>query len=190
MGMGVEVRGRSMRRPARVCDAGLLGGVKIGFLLEHEDPSRRLGDRHARIADNRHTGRVVPPVLQTTKAPIYYVLNLMTKYAETHRFKARDFVIELEKVLARRLDGILYNTAVPGRGFQKAYAQQKAQLVRVDQADGWWEDRKLISADLLDTAGGVVRHDAFKLAAAIDALTDDLVAAKQARACGRSANQR
>ena len=136
---------------------------------------------------------IVPGVteaLQTTKAPIYYVLNLMTKYAETHRFKARDFVIELEKVLARRLDGILYNTAVPGKGFQKAYAQQKAQLVRVDQADGWWEDRKLISADLLDTAGGVVRHDAFKLAAAIDALTDDLVAAKQARACGRSANQR
>ncbi len=122
---------------------------------------------------------IVPGVteaLRKTRAPIYYVLNLMTKYAETHRFKARDFVIELEKVLERRLDGVVYNTAVPDQGFQKAYAQQKAELVRVDQTDGWWQDRHLMAADLMDTTGGVLRHDARKLAAVIEAIACELAA--------------
>jgi uncharacterized cofD-like protein len=120
---------------------------------------------------------IVPGVteaLKAARAPIYYVLNLMTKYAETHRFKARDFVIELEKVMGRRLDGVVYNTAVPDRDLKKAYAQQKADLVRVDQTDGWWQDRHLMAADLLDTTGGVLRHDARKLAAVIEAIASDL----------------
>lgn len=121
---------------------------------------------------------IVPGVtqaLQTAQAPIYYVLNMMTKYAETHRFKARDFVIELEKVLGRRVDGIIYNTTIPDEGLQSAYAQQKAELVRVDQTDGWWQDRHLMAADLLDTNGGVVRHHARKLAGVIDKIAYDLV---------------
>jgi uncharacterized cofD-like protein len=123
---------------------------------------------------------IVPGVteaLQAARAPVYYVLNLMTKYAETHRFKARDFVIELEKVLGRRVDGVVYNTAVPEKGLQAAYARQKAELVKVDRTDGWWQGRQLIAADLLDTTGGVVRHDARKLAAVIEAAAADLTAA-------------
>ncbi len=122
---------------------------------------------------------IVPGVteaLQTTRAPIYYVLNLMTKFAETHRFKARDFVIELEKVMGRSLDGIVYNTAMSGEALRKAYAQQKAELVKVDQSDGWWQDRHLMAADLLDTTGGIMRHDAGKLAAVIEMLAADLKA--------------
>ncbi len=114
---------------------------------------------------------IVPGVTEALKAasaPVYYVINLMTKYGETHRFKARDFVIELEKVLERRVDGIVYNTAVPDAGLVKAYARQKAELVKVDQADGWWQNRHLQAGDLLETTGGVVRHDARKLAAVIE----------------------
>lgn len=128
---------------------------------------------------------IVPGVteaLQAARAPVYYVLNLMTKYAETHRFKARDFVIELEKVMGRRVDGVVYNTAVPEAGLQDAYARQKAELVKVDRTDGWWQDRQLIAADLLDTAGGVVRHDACKLAAVIEIAATDLASADRAGA--------
>ncbi len=120
---------------------------------------------------------IVPGVteaLKATRAPIYYVLNLMTKYAETHRFKARDFVIEMEKVMGRRLDGIIYNTAVPDAGLRQAYARQKAALVKLDRSDGWWQGRCLVDADLLDTSGGVVRHDAHKLSAVIESLAADL----------------
>jgi len=116
---------------------------------------------------------VVPGVteaLLATRAPLYYVINIMTKYGETHRFKARDFVAELENVLRRRLDGIIYNTARPDEALLRAYAEQKAEFVVVDRSDDWWADRRVMSADLLDTTGGVVRHDSRKLAALIEDL--------------------
>ncbi len=115
----------------------------------------------------------VTEALQSTPAPIYFVINIMTKYGETHQFKARDFVIELEKVLGRRVDGIICNSAVPDTDLLQAYALQKAELVKVDQTDGWWQDRKLIYGDLLDISGGLVRHDGRKLAALVEQIAAD-----------------
>jgi nicotinic acid phosphoribosyltransferase len=56
----------------------------------------------------------------------------------------------------------------------KAYREQKADLVVVDTSDDWWADRRLVAADLLDTTGGVVRHDSRKLAALIEGIAEDL----------------
>jgi uncharacterized cofD-like protein len=120
---------------------------------------------------------IVPGVteaLRSATAPIFFVINVMTKYGETHRFKARDFVIELENVLQRRLDGIIINSAKPDASLLKAYREQKADVVVVDTTDDWWADRRLVAADLLDTTGGVVRHDSRKLAALIEAIAEDL----------------
>jgi uncharacterized cofD-like protein len=120
---------------------------------------------------------IVPGVteaLRSATAPIFFVINVMTKYGETHRFKARDFVIELENVLQRRLDGIIINSAKPDATLLKAYREQKAEVVVVDTTDDWWADRRLVAADLLDTTGGVVRHDSRKLAALIEELAEDL----------------
>ncbi len=121
---------------------------------------------------------IVPGVteaLRSATAPIFFVINVMTKYGETHRFKARDFVIELETVLLRRLDGIIINSAKPNAPLLKAYREQKADLVVVDTSDDWWADRRLVAADLLDTTGGVVRHDSSKLAALIEGIAEDLI---------------
>jgi len=123
---------------------------------------------------------IVPGVtkaLQSTRAPIYFVINIMTKYGETHRFKARDFVIELENALQRKLDGIVYNSAIPDETLIAAYAQQKAEPVKVDKSDGWWQERKLLAGDLLDTTGGLLRHDARKLAALIEKIARDITKA-------------
>jgi uncharacterized cofD-like protein len=109
----------------------------------------------------------VAEALQQARAPLFYVLNLMTKYGETHRFGARDFVIELEKALGRRVDGIIGNTTAPDRDLRRAYARQKAVPVKIGAPKDWWEDRKMVTADLLDTSGGILRHDPDKLAALI-----------------------
>jgi uncharacterized cofD-like protein len=125
---------------------------------------------------------IVPGVTEALKsatAPIFFVINVMTKYGETHRFKARDFVIELENVLQRQLDGIIYNTARPDTSLLQAYAEQKAEVVVVDTSDGWWANRRMAAADLLDTTGGVVRHDSKKLAALIETIAADLPAGKK-----------
>jgi uncharacterized cofD-like protein len=120
---------------------------------------------------------IVPGVtdaLQAARAPIFYIINIMTKYGETHRFKARDFVIELEHVLQRRLDGIIYNTARPDAALLQAYAEQKAEFVEVDTTDDWWADRRMMATDLLDSSGGVLRHDSRKLATLIEEIAGNL----------------
>ena len=110
---------------------------------------------------------IVPGVkeaLQKTRASLLYVLNIMTKFGETHQFTGRDFVAKLEASIERKLDGIVYNNAKPSEDLLARYRDQKAQFVEIDNSDGWWEDRHLYAADLLETSGGIVRHHSGKLA--------------------------
>ena len=110
---------------------------------------------------------IVPGVkeaLQKTRAQLLYVINIMTKFGETHQFSGRDFVVKLEESIERKLDGIVYNTVKPDEDLLARYRDQKAQFVQVDNSDGWWEERRLYAADLLETSGGIVRHHPGKLA--------------------------
>jgi len=106
----------------------------------------------------------VREALRSCRAPILYVLNIMTKYGETHRFQSRDFATRLEDALGREVDAVIYNTRRPGPGILERYRRQKAEFVEIDTADGWWQDRRVYAADLLDITGGIVRHDSRKLA--------------------------
>lgn len=111
---------------------------------------------------------VVPGVaeaLRATGARLLYVLNIMTKYGETHNFQAADFIQRLEAYLGKRLDGVVYNNRPPADAVCGLYRAQKADCVRLDPHDPFWGDRALHAADLLETDGAVVRHDSRKLAA-------------------------
>lgn len=119
---------------------------------------------------------VVPGVadaLRKAKAPILYVLNLMTKYGETHRFTGKQFVIELEAVLGCRVDGVIGNTRQPALELLTRYAEQKAEFVGIDHGDDWWSGRQCYTADLLDESGGILRHDPAKLAGLIQEIAAD-----------------
>jgi hypothetical protein len=91
----------------------------------------------------------------------------MTKFGETHQFKAQDFVKTIEKIIQRPFDGIIYNTRKPGEKILEQYAEQKAEFVTVDESDKWWGNRKLCGADILDLSGGIVRHNSKNLASLI-----------------------
>jgi uncharacterized cofD-like protein len=106
----------------------------------------------------------VKDALKTTKALILYIVSIMTKFGETHNFKGRDFVFKLEESLDRDVDGIIFNTQKPGRHILEQYRDQKAEFVEIDVKDDWQGGRKIITADLLDTTGDIVRHDSHKLA--------------------------
>lgn len=114
----------------------------------------------------------VTEALRRASAPIYFVVNIMTKFGETFGFTARDFVEELEKVLERRVVGAICNNRQPDPEVLARYADQKAEVVPLDPRDPWWEGRGLHVADLLDTSGGIVRHDSVKLARLIESLMD------------------
>ena len=106
----------------------------------------------------------VKEALQKTRAQLLYVINIMTKFGETHQFSGRDFVAKLEASIERKVDGIVYNTVKPSEDLLARYRDQRSQFVEIDNSDGWWQDRRLYAADLLETSGGIVRHHSGKLA--------------------------
>jgi uncharacterized cofD-like protein len=112
-------------------------------------------------------GLIVPGVreaFQKTRAKLLFVLNIMTKFGETHNFSGWDFVSRLEGFLGREIDGVLCNTGRPAEPLLAKYREQTAELVAVAPDDGCWGKRRFWAADLLDTSGGIVRHDSKKLA--------------------------
>ncbi len=124
------------------------------------------GDLYTSILPNL----IVPGVAQAlcrSRARLVYVVNIMTKFGETHQFRARDFVTRLEEVICRPFDLVVCNDRKPDRAVLARYRRQQADFVRIDDKDGWWDERRVAAADLIDTAGGVARHDPEKLAALI-----------------------
>jgi len=113
---------------------------------------------------------IVPGVkeaLRKTNATISYVINIMTKFGETHQFKAQDFVKTIEESLQRRFHGIIYNTRKPGVKILAQYAKQKAEFVTVDETDKWWGNRNMYGADILHVSGSIIRHNSKNLASLI-----------------------
>lgn len=118
---------------------------------------------------------IVPGVRETiasARARVFFILNIMTKFGETHQFTGRDFIEQLESNLGRRLDGILHNTGQPEPEILQQYREQKAELVKIEGDADWLGSRLLRSADLLAVTDGVLRHDPEKLAAMIRGILD------------------
>jgi len=106
---------------------------------------------------------LVKNVIRKTKAKVFYVVNIMTKFGETHNFKGFDFVRKIEEYIGRKVDGIIYNTMKPEQKILEQYREEKAEFVEIDENGKTWKNRKIYAADLLSVAGGIVRHDSKKL---------------------------
>jgi uncharacterized cofD-like protein len=109
--------------------------------------------------------------LSTVSAPIYQVINIMTKFGETNRYQAGDFIATLEGFTGRQIDGAIINSARPDARLLELYRRQKSEFVTLGHPGG--HDR-LIVEDLLETSGDVIRHDSRKLAAVIARLVAEL----------------
>jgi uncharacterized cofD-like protein len=110
---------------------------------------------------------IVPDVaeaIETSRARLFYIVNIMTKFGETHNFGGIDFVKRLEAFTGRPVDAVVYNDSRPSPALMDLYASQKSECVLIDTSDPWWGRREVHAADLLDTAGNVIRHDSLKLA--------------------------
>ena len=118
---------------------------------------------------------IVPGVkeaLQNTSAKINFVINIMTKFGETHNFSGKDFVIKLEERLEQKISGIISNQTEPTQKILTLYSEQKSDFVFIDPADPFWNDRNLYLTDLLDINTMIVRHDPIKLAGLIRTILD------------------
>lgn len=114
---------------------------------------------------------IVPNVkeaLQATPAKIAFVVNIMTKFGETHQYAGKDFVAKLEETIGKQVDYIVHNSRKPEEKVLQQYKKQKARYVEIDSKLPFWKNRMVHAANLLDTTGGVVRHDSTKLAALLE----------------------
>jgi len=126
---------------------------------------------------------VVPGVreaLQASPARIVQIVNLMTKYGQTHGLSARAHVEEVARYIGRSPDAVLVNkTPLPGDVLSRYEAQQGFPVGDdLDGAQGAYtvmrgdflaqEEIKKASGDVLKRS--LIRHDSDKLAHAIAAL--------------------
>jgi len=129
------------------------------------------GDLYTSIIPNLIVGGV-GEALKATAGRILYVVNIMTKYGETDHFTGHDFVSKVEECIGREIDVVIHNTGRPDKGLLDQYMAEKAEFVEIDGKATGWENRTVYACDLLDTAGGIVRHDSGKLASWIQRILE------------------
>lgn len=116
---------------------------------------------------------IVPGIkeaIQNTRAKILYILNIMTKFGETHNYEGNDFVREVERYLERRIDGMICNDRKPNNRLLKKYLTEKSEFVEIDKIRKRTSNCIIYADDLLETSNGTVRHDSKKLASLIQSI--------------------
>jgi len=98
--------------------------------------------------------------VKESNAKTVFVCNIMTK-GETKGFTAKDFVIELEKYLNKKVDFVLMNDSVPKENIVKKYKKEGSIFVKPDYSG--------IKTNLLRESD-FARHDSKKLSKAILAI--------------------
>jgi len=146
--------------------AGLLNKKARAALLAADLIVIGPGDLYTSIVPNLLV-KGMRSALKRSRAPKMYVVNVMTKWGETHGFSAMDFVNVVERYAGRRiLDHIVVNTAKPSRQQMRFYEKEQSQFIEASSLPP-----KSVSTlgDFL-RGRGFVRHDPDRLARAIMAL--------------------
>jgi uncharacterized cofD-like protein len=63
--------------------------------------------------------------LKAVSAPIYYVVNIMTKFGETNHFQACDFIATVEGFTGRKISGAVVNDRRPDDRLLSPLSQTK-----------------------------------------------------------------
>jgi len=105
-----------------------------------------------------------------SKASIFYICNLMTKYGETQNFAVSDFIKEIQRYLgpaAKKLKKVLVNNywRVP-KSLLARYYQEKSYPVKYDAQKFQKLGVEIVLLPLAST-GQLLRHNPAKLAKAI-----------------------
>ena len=115
-------------------------------------------------------------VIKKSQAKIVYVLNLMTRFSQTHNFTAQDYVNEVENYLGRLVDVVLVNKAPIPAQIIKLYQKEKGYPIPDDLGNKNHFQvirKKLLAPKIVVKPRGDVlqrsylRHDPQKLAKAI-----------------------
>ena len=122
----------------------------------------------------------IKDTISKSSAKVVFVLNLMTKYGQTQKFKASDYLKEAEKYLGKNvIDYVIVNSGKLTEKALKWYANTSAKPVE-DDLDNL-KEIKVIRGDFVDKniyvkgkadklTRSLIRHDSDKLAKAVVSL--------------------
>lgn len=114
-----------------------------------------LGDFYTSIVPNLIVSGV-KEVCQKYKGKIVYILNSLKKKGETDDFTSKDYVLNLEKYLGRKIDYVIFNK--PDYNFKS-----KGDINEPIKEDSW-EGRVVIKKALHDESAEELKYDGKKLA--------------------------
>lgn len=99
--------------------------------------------------------------LKKSKAQKIYICNLLTKYGETNNFSVEDFAREVEKLIGKEVDFVIYNNKIPDKKRLAEYKKEHPELLKLVTYNSPL-NKKFFGADIITNSGPVV-HDSKKL---------------------------
>lgn len=119
----------------------------------------------------------VREALQTTKAKLIYVVNLMTKSGQTNNYTAKDHVHDIEQYLGKQIDTIIIHKGSLSESIVEWYESHHEHPVQDDLTD----DSRVVRSNVADNtpvkqnpadkissyARSILRHDSIRLAKAV-----------------------
>lgn len=97
--------------------------------------------------------------IKKSRAKIVYVVNIMTKKAETHEYTASRFTKTLLEYLGReKLDVVICNSGKISPEVKRSYEKEFSFPVKIDKKEIKKICDKIVLEDISDESGGIVRH--------------------------------
>ncbi len=89
------------------------------------------GDLYGSIMPNLVIGGV-PEIIRHSKAKLVFIMNLMTRYTQTHNMSANDHLAVIERQIGRSVDAVIINNGKIPAKILKAYKEQHEYPVADD----------------------------------------------------------
>ncbi len=106
------------------------------------------GDLYASLLPNLVVSGV-KKAIKDSKAKVIYILNLMSRYTQTHNYKASDYLFQMKKHLGKDPDYIIVNNGKIPSNIIKNYQKEKEHIVENDLKN---TSSKIIKKDLVKIA--------------------------------------
>lgn len=104
------------------------------------------GDLYGSIMPNLVIGGS-PETVRRSKAKIIFIMNLMTRYTQTHNMSTSDHLDVIEKQIGRKVDAVIVNNGKIPSKVLKAYREQHEYPVSDDLKKSG--DRRIIKVNLV-----------------------------------------
>jgi uncharacterized cofD-like protein len=123
-----------------------------------------LGDFYTSIVPNLVIAEI-SEVCKNYKGKIIYIVNSLKKKGETDNFVSKDYILNLEKYLGRKIDFAIFNDC-------KLNFKTKKEINNPIKEDNW-ENRVIIKEDIHDDSVDYLRYDGVKLAKVINKIINN-----------------